>query len=78
MKKNEEIRLKEIEALSEFEEHIEVVLKDMEIYREHLNKRELKKLEKCYDYLDNLWEQIEDTISTIISADDREKSTYKK
>ena len=58
MKNIEEIKLMEIEALSDFEDHIGTVLSDMDIFRE---------------YLDNLWEKVEDIIAKISDADERGK-----
>ena len=73
MKNIEEIKLMEIEALSDFEDHIGVVLSDMAIFREYLEKKDLKKFNKCYDYLDNLWEKIEDMIAKLSDADERNR-----
>lgn len=73
MKNIEEIKLMEIEALSDFEDHIGVVLSDMDIFREYLEKKNLKKFNKCYDYLDNLWEKIEDMIAKLSDADERNR-----
>ena len=65
MKNIEEIKLMEIEALSDFEDHIGVVLSDMDIFREYLEKKDLKKFNKCYDYLDNLWEKVQNNFGEI-------------
>ena len=73
MKNIEEIKLMEIEALSDFEDHIGIVLSDMDIFREYLEKKDLKKFNKCYDYLDNLWEKIEDMIAKLSDADERNR-----
>ena len=73
MKNIEEIKLMEIEALSEFEDHIGLVLADMDIYREYLDRKEYKHFQSCYDYLDNLWEKIEDIIAKLTDADERTK-----
>ena len=73
MKNIEEIKLMEIEALSDFEDHIGVVLSDMDIFREYLEKKDLKRFNKCYDYLDNLWEKIEDMIAKLSDADERNR-----
>ena len=73
MKNIEEIKLMEIEALSDFEDHIGVVLSDMDIFREYLEKKDLKKFNKCYAYLDNLWEKIEDMIAKLSDADERNR-----
>ena len=58
MKNLEQIKVMEVEALNEFQEHIGLVLADMDIYREYLDKKEYKHFQKCYDYLDTLWEKI--------------------
>lgn len=73
MKNIEEIKLMEIEALSDFENHIGTLLSDMDIFREYLDKKDLKKFNKCYDYLDNLWEKVEDIIAKISDADERNR-----
>lgn len=73
MKNLEEIKLMEIDALNEFQEHIGLVLSDMDIYREYLNRKEFKNFQRCYDYLDILWEKIEETIVKICDADERNK-----
>ena len=73
MKENvEKIKLMEVEALSEFQEHISNVLVDLDVYRQYVSKKRLKELNRCYDYLDTLWESIEDTICKICDADERE------
>lgn len=71
MKNLEEIKLMEIDALSEFQEHISLVLADMDIYREYLDRKEYKHFQKCYDYLDSLWEKIENIIVKLVDADER-------
>jgi hypothetical protein len=72
MSKLEDLKIREVEALSEFQEHISLILADMDGYREFVDKKEQKQLQKCYEYLDNLWEQIEEVISNICDADSRE------
>lgn len=74
MKNLEQIKVMEVEVLNEFQEHIGLVLADMDIYREYLDKKEYKHFQKCYDYLDTLWEKIEDTIVKLCDADERSKS----
>ena len=71
MKRLDQIKNLEVEALTEFQEHIGNVLSDLEIYREYVGKKRLKKLNKCYDYLDTLWESIEDTICQILDKKER-------
>lgn len=73
MKNIEEIKLMEIEALSEVENHIGTLLEDLDVFRDYLNKKEVKKLDKCYRYLDNLWEKIENMIAQISDADERNR-----
>lgn len=73
MKKLEKIKLLEVEALSEFQEHIGLVLADMEEYGEYIDNKERKNYQKCYDYLDNLWEKIEEVIAKLCDADERNK-----
>lgn len=73
MKKLEEIKLMEIDALSEFQDHIGLVLSDMDDYSEYLDKKEFKNFHKCYNYLTMLWEKIEDTIVKLCDADERNK-----
>lgn len=73
MKNIEQIRIMEIEALNEFQEHISNVLVDLDVYREYVSKKRLKELNRCYKYLDTLWESIEDTICQICDADERSK-----
>lgn len=70
MKNIEEIKIMEIEALSDFEDHIGIVLSDMDAFKEYLDKKDLKKFNKCYDYLDNLWEKIEEIIAYLSDADE--------
>ena len=74
MKNLEQIKVMEVEALNEFQEHIGLVLADMDIYREYLDKKEYKHFQKCYDYLDTLWKKIEETIVKLCDADERNKS----
>lgn len=73
MKNIEKIKLMEIEALSEVENHIGTLLEDLDVFRDYLNKKEVKKLDKCYRYLDNLWEKIENMIAQISDADERNR-----
>lgn len=73
MKNLEDIKLKEIEAMSEFQEHIGVLLDDMDAFREYLDKKEFKNFQKCYEYLNTLWEKIEDSIVQLCDADERSK-----
>lgn len=73
MKNIEEIKLMEIETLSEVEDHIGALLEDLDVFRDYLNKKEVKKLDKCYRYLDNLWEKIENMIAQISDADERNR-----
>lgn len=73
MNKLEEIKLMEIDALSEFQDHIGLVLSDMDDYLEYLDKKEYKNFKKCYNYLTILWEKIEDTIVKLCDADGRNK-----
>ena len=75
MKNLERIKVMEIEALSDFQEHISLVLSDMDIYREYLDRKEFKNFQRCYDYLDILWEKIEETILKLCDADERSKNT---
>lgn len=41
MKNLEQIKVMEVEALNEFQEHIGLVLADMDIYREYLDKKNI-------------------------------------
>lgn len=73
MKNIEEIKLMEIEALSDFEDHIGTLRLIWIFLGEYLDKKDLKKFNKCYDYLDNLWEKVEDIIAKISDADERNR-----
>lgn len=73
MKKIEELKMLEVEAMSEFQEHIGLVLTDMDSFKEYLDSKEFKNFQKCYDYLDTLWEKIEDSIVQLCDADERGK-----
>ena len=71
MKKIEEIKLMEVDALQEMAEHIEIVLNDIDIYKEYLNKKEYRKAEKCRKNLGIFWDLIENKIINLFDADDR-------
>lgn len=73
MKKIEELKMLEVEAMNEFQEHIGVVLTDMDSFREYLDSKEFKNFQKFYDYLNTLWEKIEDSIVQLCDADERGK-----
>jgi len=73
MKKIEELKMLEVEAMSEFQEHIGLVLTDMDSFKEYLDSKEFRNFQKCYDYLDTLWEKIEDSIVQLCDADERGK-----
>ena len=68
MKKLEELKMLEVEA-----EHISLVLTDMDSFKEYLDPKEFRNFQKCYDYLDTLWEKIEDSIVQLCDADERGK-----
>ena len=52
MKKIEELKMLEVEAMSEFQEHISLVLTDMDSFKEYLDPKEFRNFQKCYDYAD--------------------------
>lgn len=78
MKKIEEIKLKEIEALSDFQDHIGLLLSDIDDFRVFVDKKEQKQLQRCYEYLDSLWERIEKVICDICDADERKNKLISK
>lgn len=71
MKKIEEIKLMEVDALQEIAEHIGIVLNDIDVYNEYLNKKENRKAKKCRKYLGIYWDLIENKIIDLFDADDR-------
>jgi len=71
MKKIEEIKLMEIDALQEMAEHVEIALNDIDIYKEYLSKKELRKAQKCRKHLGAFWNLIENKIIELFDADDR-------
>ena len=68
MNKFDELINCKIETLIEFQEHIGAVLLGIETLFNYVNKKELKKLEKCYSHLNYMWECIEENISKLIEA----------
>ena len=73
MKKLEELKMLEVEAMSEFQEHISLVLTDMDSFKEYLDPKEFRNFQKCYDYLDTIKKKIEDSIVQLCDADERGK-----
>ncbi len=71
MKKIEEIKLMEVDALKEMTEHIEIVLGDLDVYKEYLNKKEYRNVKKCRKYLEIIWDLFENKIIDLFDADDR-------
>ena len=71
MKKIEEIKIMEVEALQEMAEHLEIVLNDIDVYKEYLNNKESKKAQKCRKQLGIFWDLIENKIIDLFDADDR-------
>lgn len=71
MRKIEEIKHLEVDALQEITDHLEIVMNDIEIYQEYLSKKDKKVAEKCRKQISRFWEQIENKIIDIFDADDR-------
>ena len=71
MKKIEEIKLMEVDALAEMTEHVETVMNDIDVYKEYLSNRELRKAKRCRKQLGIFWELIENKIIDLFDADDR-------
>ena len=71
MKKIEEIKIMEVEALQEMANHLEIVLNDIDVYKEYLNNKENKKAQKCRKQLGIFWDLIENKIIDLFDADDR-------
>lgn len=71
MKKIEEIKIMEVEALQEMADHLEIVLNDIDVYKEYLNNKENKKAQKCRKQLGIFWDLIENKIIDLFDADDR-------
>ena len=73
MKRLKEIKIQEVESLSEFQEHIGTLLNDMDTFITYIDVSNFRKFQKCYNYLDFLWGEIEEYINKIMSADDRHR-----
>lgn len=71
MKKIEEIKLMEVDALQEMTEHIEIVLNDLDVYKEYLDKKDSRKVKKCRKDLGIIWDLFENKIIDLFDADDR-------
>ena len=71
MKKIEEIKHLEVNALQEIADHLGTVMDDIDIYQEYLNKKERRVAEKCRKQISRFWESIENKIIDIFDADDR-------
>ena len=61
----------EVEALQEMANHLEIVLNDIDVYKEYLNNKENKKAQKCRKQLGIFWDLIENKIIDLFDADDR-------
>ena len=71
--KFENLKLAEVDALSDFCDLIGEVMKGMDEYRVYLNKNDVRRFNKTYKNLGYFWESIQDRLMNIWDADNREK-----
>jgi len=71
MKKINKITLYKIEALGDFQDHIGLVMKDLDEYDEYIPKNKRKKYRKCYETLSEIWQVIETNIEELCDGDKR-------
>lgn len=73
MSKFEDLKLAEVEALGNFCEQIEEILRGMDEYRLFLDKKDIRKYNKTYQNLVYFWEQLQDRLIYLWDADERSK-----
>ena len=76
--KFENLKIAEVEALSEFCDQIGELMEKMDEYRPFLNKKDIWKFNKTYKNLGYFWESFQDRLIYLWDADERNKDNDRK
>ena len=71
--KFEDLKIAEVEALSDFSDQIGELMKSMEEYRVFVDKEDLRKFNKTYKNLSYFWDKIQNKLIYLWDADERSK-----
>ena len=71
--KFENLKIAEVEALSDFSDQIGELMKSMDEYRVFLDKEDLRKFDKTYKNLSYFWDKIQNQLIYLWDADERNK-----
>ena len=70
--KFENLKIAEVEALSNFSDQIGELMKSMDDYRVFLDREDLRKFNKTYKNLGYFWDKIQNQLIYLWDADERE------
>ena len=70
--KFENLKIAEVEALSDFSDQIGELMKSMDDYRIFLDREDLRKFNKTYKNLGYFWDKIQNQLVYLWDADERE------
>lgn len=70
--KFENLKIAEVEALSNFSDQIGELMKSMDDYRIFLDREDLRKFNKTYKNLGYFWDKIQNQLIYLWDADERE------
>ena len=71
--KFENLKIAEVEALSDFSDQIGELMKSMDEYRVFVDKEDLRKFNKTYKNLSYVWDKIQNQLIYLWDADERSK-----
>ena len=71
--KFENLKIAEVEALSDFSDQIGELMKSMDQYRVFADKEDLRKFNKTYKNLSYFWDKIQNQLIYLWDADERSK-----
>ena len=70
--KFENLKIAEVEALSEFSDQIGELMKSMDDYRIFMDSEDIRKYDKTYKNLGYFWDKIQTQLIYLFDADERE------
>ena len=71
--KFEDLKIAEVEALSDFSDQIGELMKSMDEYRVFVDKEDLRKFNKTCKNLSYFWDKIQNQLIYLWDADERSK-----
>ena len=71
--KFEDLKITEVEALSDFSDQIGELMKSMDEYRVFVDKEDLRRFDKTYKNLSYFWDKIQNQLIYLWDADERSK-----